>query len=175
MEVSAMTAVTAVTTRRRLVARLTAFVGAAGVPGVLAACGAQRTDPPAQTKATGKLEFYDWWLPTSSPLQEAWWKFVKEDFERKHTGVTVEFNFISGTTGVRDKLKTAAAADSSPDASHASVAFVRSLWDAGLLEDLTSYAAKTPDVAMPKFLDQALFYNQKAGKVYGLPMEGPDA
>ena len=162
-------------TRRTLTQRLTALAAGSGAAAVLVACGAQRGGAPTQTRATGKLEFYDWWLPQSSPLQENWWKFVKEDFERKHPGVTVEFNFISGTSGVRDKLKTAAAADSSPDASHASVAFVRSLWDAGLLEDLTPYAAKTPDVAMPKFLDQALFYNQKNGKVYGLPMEGPDA
>ena len=139
------------------------------------ACAGQRSEAPAQTQAAGRLEFYDWWLPTSSPLQEAWWKFVKEDFERKHSGVTVEFNFISGTSGVREKLMTAAAADTSPDGSHASVAFVRSMWDAGLLEDLGPYVARTPDVAMSKFLDQALFYNQKNGKIYGLPMEGPDA
>src|SRR5687767_885889 len=94
--------------RRTFVTRLAALAGGATAASALAACGAQRSEAPAQTKAAGKLEFYDWWLPTSSPLQEAWWKFVKEDFERKHPGVTVEFNFISGTSGVRDKLKTAA-------------------------------------------------------------------
>lgn len=163
------------TTRRTIAARFAAFGTATGIGGALAACGAERSEAPAQTKAAGKLEFYDWWLPASSPLQDNWWKFVKEDFERKHTGVTVEFNFISGTSGVRDKLKTAAAADTSPDASHASVGFVRSMWDAGLLAELNAYVAKTPDVAMNKFLDQALFFNQKAGRIYGLPMEGPDA
>ena len=160
------------TTRRALAARLAAPALAAPA---LTACAGQRGEAPAQTKATGKLEFYDWWLPTSSPLQEAWWKFVKEDFEGKHSGVTVEFNFISLTSGVREKLMTTAAADTSPDGSHASVAWVRSMWDAGLLEDLGPYVARTPDVAMSKFLDQALFYNQKNGKIYGLPMEGPDA
>ncbi|HEU5317796.1 MAG TPA: sugar ABC transporter substrate-binding protein [Chloroflexota bacterium] len=163
------------TTRRTLLARRPLLAGGAAALSALAACGAPRSEAPAQTRPAGKLEFYDWWLPASSPLQDAWWKFVKEDFERKNPGVTVEFNFISGTSGVRDKLKTAAAADTPPDGSHASVAFVRSLWDAGLLEDLTPYAAKTPDVSMNRFLDAALFYNQKSGKVYGLPMEGPDA
>jgi multiple sugar transport system substrate-binding protein len=129
----------------------------------------------SQTKAAGKLEFYDWWLPSNSPTQDAWWKFVKPDFEAKHPGVTVEFQFISGTDGVRDKLKASAAADTSPDGAHASVAFVRAMWDTGLLEELSPYVAKTPDVAMSKFVDQALFYNQKNGKIYGLPVEGPDA
>ncbi len=165
-------------TRRAMIGRLVALASAGGSLAALSACGAQRESAPAapaQSKAAGKLEFYDWWLPTSSPLQDSWWKFVKEDFERKHEGVTVEFNFISGTSGVRDKLKASAAADTSPDAAHASVSFVRAMWDAGLLEDLNPYVAKTPDVAMSKFVDQALTYNQKNGKIYGLPMEGPDA
>ncbi|HEV2124188.1 MAG TPA: extracellular solute-binding protein, partial [Chloroflexota bacterium] len=165
-------------TRRTMFGQLSALAGGGGALALLAACGTQATSPQQaanKTKLAGKVEFYDWWLPTSSPLQENWWKFVKEDFEAKHPGVTTEFVFISGTSGVRDKLKTSAAADTSPDASHASVAFVRAMWDAGLLEELNPYVAKTPDVAMNKFVDQALFYNQKAGKIYGIPMEGPDA
>ena len=162
-------------TRRTLLMHLGALA-ALPAAGVAAACGAGQGAPPAaQSKPTGKVEYYDWWLPTDSPLQDNWFKFVKQDFEAKNPGVTLEFQFISGTTGVRDKLKASAAADTSPDCSHASVAFVRSMWDAGFLEELSSYVAKTPDVAMSKFVDQALFYNQKNGKIYGIPMEGPDA
>jgi len=159
--------------RRALLRRLGALAALPLAAGA-AACGAT-AQPAAQTKLAGKLEYYDWWLPTDSPLQDAWFKFVKQDFEAKNAGVTLEYQFISGTNGVRDKLKASAAADTSPDCSHASVAFVRSMWDAGFLEELGPYVAKTPDVAMSKFVDQALFYNQKNGKIYGIPMEGPDS
>ncbi|HEX2034982.1 MAG TPA: sugar ABC transporter substrate-binding protein [Chloroflexota bacterium] len=155
---------------------LKGLAGGAALPlaAAVAACaGEART--PAASRPEGRVEFYDWWLPTDSPLQDQWFKFVKQDFEQKHPGVTLELNFISGTTGVRDKLKASAAADTSPDASHASVAFVRSMWDGGFFEDLTPYVAKTPDVAMSKFIEQALIYNQKQGRIYGIPMEGPDA
>ena len=162
-------------TRRRFVSTVSALAAAPYALGALAACGAPAATTPAETRPAGRLEFYDWWLPTASPLQDNWFKFVKQDFEQKHPGVIVEFQFISGTSGVRDKLIASAAADTSPDASHASVAFVRSMWDGGLLEDLTPYVAKTPDVAMKQFVDQALIYNQKNGKIYGIPMEGPDA
>ena len=65
------------TTRRALGSRLAALGSTAGIAAALTACGSQRSEAPAQTRPTGKLEFYDWWLPSSSPLQEAWWKFVK--------------------------------------------------------------------------------------------------
>lgn len=160
---------------RRTILRGLASLGALPLAAGAVACAGQVSAPSAQSRPTGKLEYYDWWLPTDSPLQDRWFKFVKEDFEQKHPAVTLEFQFISGTAGVRDKLKASAAADTSPDCSHASVAFVRSMWDAGFLEELTPYVARTPDVAMGRFIDQALFYNQKNGKIYGLPMEGPDA
>lgn len=154
-------------------------VGAtAATAGALAACGAQTGTPPgaaSSSRPSGRVEFFDWWLPTLSPLQAAWFKFVKQDFEQKHPGVTLDLQFIDGSSAVRDKLRTTIAADTPPTASHLSMIFSRAMWDAGLLEDLTPYVAKTPDVAMSTFLDQALVYNQKGGKVFGIPMEGPDA
>src|SRR5437870_3980011 len=64
------------TTRRRILGRA-GLLAAVPAAALAAACGAsQSAQPAAQTKLAGKLEFYDWWLPTDSPLQDNWWKFV---------------------------------------------------------------------------------------------------
>jgi hypothetical protein len=134
--------------RRRSFVQALAPLVAAPTAALVAACGANAPAPARQEKAAATVEFFDWWLPTQSPLQDAWFKFVRQDFEAKHPGVTIEFSFIDGSSAVRDKLHPTIVADTPPDASHLSMIFARAMWDAGMLEEMSPYVAKTADVAI---------------------------
>jgi multiple sugar transport system substrate-binding protein len=145
---------------------------------LLAACqpGQRPGGPPAPAapKVSGTVIFRDWRAPTSAPQLERWYQFVQDEFTQRYPGTRVEFEFVPWGREYLDKFTVSVASGTPPDALTTSIIWARDWWDEGALEDLTPYVARTPDVAMEKFIPAALFYNQKQGKIYGLPQVGPD-
>ena len=161
-------------TRRATAARLGAGT-AAGVLGVLGACapgGAPRDGAPPPTPATPvRLRLWTWWAPGVLAGAEEWNTWLAQEFARRYPNVTVETEFVR--TGIVDKFLAAAAANDTPEVSHASVAWARDAFDRGALLALDPYVARTPDAAMGAFLPVATTANQARGKVFGVPGEGP--
>jgi multiple sugar transport system substrate-binding protein len=154
--------------------RRTLFASAAGASGaLLAACGPGTPAGPPAPVRQGTLVYRTWWAP-STEAHKTWWEFVKPDFEAKHPGVTLTLEFFEFGAAY-EKFAASLAANDLPDAMHSSTVWGRDFWNLGALEELSPYVARTPALAMDKFIPAALFYNQAGGKVYGIPHEGPDA
>lgn len=144
---------------------------AAPIAAVLGACNpSQSAGQGASKTLTGTLAYRDWW-PTV-PSLTGWIDFVKQDWAKTYPNITLTIDAVAGGDYLQ-KFITENASGQAPDVMHASVAYVRGLWRDKALAALNAYVAKTPEVAMDKFIPQALFYNQEDGKIFGLPHEGP--
>ena len=138
----------------------------------LAACGANSAaTKPAASATPVSIEHVDWWGPTT-PVLTTYFEGIKKDFEGQNPSVTVNFTHVQGTGGAREKWVVNAAGGTPHDSSQVSVAFVRDLMDAGTIEPLDGYIAKTPDLALANFVDSGKFYNTFEGKHYGIPYDG---
>ena len=124
---------------------------------------------------TGTIEYWDWWNPTSGIETKNWFEWLKKDFEAQNPSAKIEFQFIPFGNEYVQKFQAAAAAGNPPDIMHSSIVWGRDFFDLGTLDTFNDFVKTDPEMAMSKFLDGALFYNQKEGKIYGIPMEGPDS
>lgn len=160
-------------TRRHLLAAMPA-AGLLGPLAVIAACG--RAAPGEQaTGATSEhvtLQHLDWWVP-NTPVHQTYFNGIKKEFEAKYPNVTVDYIFVSGTSGVREKWIALTAGGTPHDTSQVSVAFVRDLMVNNLLEPLDGYIAKTRTMDLKEFVDAGMFYNTYQNKHYGIPYDGP--
>jgi ABC-type glycerol-3-phosphate transport system substrate-binding protein len=156
---------------RRGLLRATALFGAGPL---LAACaGSPAAEAPAgASQAPVSIEHVDWWGPTT-PVLTTYFDGIKREFEAQTPGMTVNFTFVQGTGGARDKWVVNAAGGTPHDSSQVSVAFIRDLMEGGMVEPLDGYIAKTPDLALSNFVDSGKFYNTYQGKHYGIPYDGP--
>jgi ABC-type glycerol-3-phosphate transport system substrate-binding protein len=161
-------------TRRRTLAAL----GGAMATGVLAACRSA-TQPAAQGTsqaivAPTTIEHLDWWTPDSNPIHGTYFDGLAKEITERYPQLTVKYNFPSGGTGgVREKWIVLSAAGTPVDTSQVSVAFVRYLMEADLMEPLDAYQAKTPHMAASNFVDSGRFSTLYQGKTYGIPYDGP--
>ena len=160
-------------TRRRVVAGAGLAMAA---PAVLAACGAPGATSGGAPKAanlSGPLTYMDWRLG-GSPLDEQFYKTVKDGFMAKNPNVKVEQLQTDFGTPYLEKIVSLTAGGTPPDVIFSSIIWGRDLWSDGLLEDLGPYIAKTPSVAPTQYVDAAHYYDSWKGKTFGIPHVGPD-
>ena len=159
--------------RRGLLRGLAGGAAAAGALGE-AACGArpgaELRPGPAKERVT--LQHLDWWVP-NTPVHQTYFDGIKREFEAKYPHATVNYDFVSGTSGVREKWIVLTAGGTPHDSSQVSVAFVRDLMTSNLVEPLDGYIAKTRHMDLKEFVDTGRFYNFYEGKHYGIPYDGP--
>ena len=146
-----------------------------GGSAALAACttgGPAASQPAATAKAPVALEHLDWWVP-NTPVLSTYFDGIKKDFEATNPHVTINYTFVTGTGGVREKWVVNAAGGTPHDSSQVSVAFIRDLMDGAMVEALDPYLQKTPHMAPAQFVDSGTLYNTFQGKKYGIPYDGP--
>jgi multiple sugar transport system substrate-binding protein len=114
------------------------------------------------------------WRLGGSPLDEQFYKTVKDSFVAKNPGSKVEQLQVEFGTPYLEKLVAMASGGTPPDVIHSSIIWGRDLWSDGLLEDLGPYIAKTPALAPGQYVDAAHFYDSWKGKTFGVPHVGPD-
>lgn len=123
---------------------------------------------PAFGEAKEVLEVWDFWS-TSEHL--ALFDSVKEQFEQLHPEVEVRYTtFSGGTKAFGERMITAFATGDGPDVAQASVAFVRDLYNAGLLHPLNDYVDRTPEMHPNQFFPNTQIYNQANGVIFGIPL-----
>ena len=127
---------------------------------------------PAGQKVT--IQHVDWWAPNQAPTLAAYFDGIKKDFEAKHPDLAIDYIFVpNGTGGVREKWITLTAGGVPFESSQVSVAFIRDLMVAHLMEPLDPYIGQTKDMDLSLFVDSGLFYNTFEGKHFGIPYDGP--
>jgi ABC-type glycerol-3-phosphate transport system substrate-binding protein len=129
-------------TRRRFVGQSALAFGA---PAVLAACGAPGATSggaPKATKVSGTVTYMDW-RQGGSPLDEQFYKTVKDGFVMKNPEVKVEQLQTEFGTPYLEKIVSMTAGGTPPDVIFSSIVWGRDLWSDGLLEDLGPYRAST--------------------------------
>jgi ABC-type glycerol-3-phosphate transport system substrate-binding protein len=138
------------------------------------ACGGQS---PSSVSSSGGLQalrgaltYRTWWA--TLPSFDAWLNFIRKDWSQTYPNIALTIEPVGGADYLARFIADNAAGQV-PDVMHASVAYVRGLWRDKMLSELNAYVAKAPEVAMEKFIPQALFYNQEEGKIFGMPHEGP--
>ena len=132
--------------------------------------------PAAKAKqVTGEIEYWDWWNPAAGVESKNWFEWVKADFEAQNPGIKIKMQFVPFGNEYVQKLSASSAAGDPPDILHSSIIWARDFYDLGITEELNSYIKTTPEMGMEHFLEGALFYNSKKGKIFGIPMEGPDS
>jgi multiple sugar transport system substrate-binding protein len=160
---------------RRGVMRVGGGLAAAGVAMLAAACGGQPSaSAPKPANLSGTLVYRDWRLRSGNPVDEAFYKAVKDGFLAKYPNAKWEQEQVDFGKVYLEKMVASAAAGTSPQAVFSSIIWARDLWEQGLLEDLGPYVAKTPSVAPKQYVEPALFYNSWKGKTFGVPHVGPD-
>jgi multiple sugar transport system substrate-binding protein len=175
-----MTTAVHTTARRPGATRRQAFQAAAGLTGAAAAALTSACGPlpggaqPAAGKLSGTLTYRDWRLRAGNPVDEAFFKAVRDGFVAKYPDVKWEQEHVPWGKEYLEKLIASAAAGTSPQVVFSSVIWGRDLWEQGLLEDLGPYIARTPSVAPKQYIEPALFYNSWKGKTFGIPHVGPD-
>jgi multiple sugar transport system substrate-binding protein len=157
-----------------LVAGTTAAVLAAACSTSSGATGSAGANSPSAGKLSGTLVYRDWRLRAGNPVDEAFYKAVKDGFLAKYPDAKFEQEQVPFGTEYLEKLVSSAAAGTSPQAVFCSVVWGRDLWEQGLLEDLGPYIARTPAVQPKQYVEPALFYNSWKGKTFGIPHVGPD-
>jgi ABC-type glycerol-3-phosphate transport system substrate-binding protein len=160
---------------RRGVLRVGGSTAAAAVAVLAAACGGQPgASAPKPANLSGTLVYRDWRLRSGNPVDEAFYKAVRDGFLAKYPNAKWEQEQVPFGTEYLQKMVASAAAGTSPQAVFSSIIWARDLWEQGLLEDLGPYVAKTPSVAPKQYVEPALFYNSWKGKTFGIPHVGPD-
>jgi multiple sugar transport system substrate-binding protein len=125
-------------------------------------------------KAKTTVEYWDWWDPTGQPSLIAYFNQIKAGFEAANPDLTLNSTYPA-FGDYEQKMLTAAASGTAPDVIHTSVAWTRGFWVKGVLQELSAKMNQTPSMNLDQFVKSALFYNQYQGKVYGVPVEGPDS
>ena len=166
---------TARRTTRRGAVRLGGELAAGGAVMLAAACAGQSGGgAPKPANLSGTLVYRDWRLRSGNPLDEGFYRAVREGFLARYPNAKWEQEQVPFGTEYLEKMVASAAAGTSPQAVFSSIIWARDLWEQGLLEDLGPYIAKTPSVAPKQFVEPALFYNSWKGKTFGIPHVGPD-
>ena len=133
---------------RRGALRVGGSMAAAGIGLLAAACGGQPgASAPQPANLTGTLVYRDWRLRSGNPVDEAFYKAVRDGFLAKYPNAKWEQEQVDFGKVYLEKMVASAAAGTSPQAVFSSIIWARDLWEQGLLEDLGSYIAKTPSVA----------------------------
>ncbi|MGI6083710.1 MAG: ABC transporter substrate-binding protein [Limnochordia bacterium] len=121
----------------------------------------------ASVQSFAEQEVTVWlWTAHSTEDRMAWNEKFTESYEMQNPGCTVRFAF---TNFGPEPLIVATAAGSVPDVSLVSAAYGRDLYEAGVMRDLNDFVERTPHVSMDKFIPAAQIFNQKDGRVYGIP------
>jgi ABC-type glycerol-3-phosphate transport system substrate-binding protein len=126
------------------------------------------------TKGTTTVEYWDWWDPTGQPSLIAYFKQITAGFEAANPNLKLNITYPA-FGDYEQKMLTSAASGTVPDVIHTSVAWTRGFWVKGVLQELSAKINLTPSMHLDQFVKSALFYNQYQGKVYGVPVEGPDS
>jgi len=116
-----------------------------------------------------ELTVWDWWSPTSSDDYERYFGEIKEIFEREHPGIRIRYQFVPFATYMQ-KLTTGYCGPNPPDVYQCSIAWAQTLWERGVLMELTDLVARTPELRMEQFLEAAVRHNQLDGHIYGVPI-----
>jgi multiple sugar transport system substrate-binding protein len=158
------------------VAGAVAGVGALGL--ALTGCGplggGGGAGQPAGGAVRGTVVYRDWRLRAGNPVDEAFYKAVRDGFQAKHPEVKFEQEQVPFGKEYLEKFVASTAADTPQDAVFSSIIWARDFWEQGLLEDLGPYIARTPSVAPNQYVDAAHFYDSWKGKTFGVPHVGPD-
>lgn len=142
---------------------------------LLAACGpVAAPGKPAAGKVSGPVIYRDWRLRSGNPVDEAFYKTVRDGFLAKYPDVKWEQEQVPFGQEYLEKFVASAAAGTAPQVVFSSVIWARDWWEAGVLEDLGPYIARTASVAPKNYVEPALFYNSWKGKTFGIPHVGPD-
>ncbi|MBI3971604.1 MAG: extracellular solute-binding protein [Chloroflexi bacterium] len=164
--------------RQPAIARRWLFGNGAALAGAAAAataCGPLQGPAKAPTgKISGTVIYRDWRLRAGNPVDEAFYKAVREGFVAKYPDVKFEQEQVPWGKDYLEKFVSSAAADTPQDVVFSSIIWGRDLWAQGLLEDLGPYVARTPSVAPNQYVEPALYYNSWKGKTFGTPHVGPD-
>lgn len=131
---------------------------------------------PTASVAKGKatVEYWDWWNPAGQPSLIAYFKQITAGFEAANPNLKLNSTYPA-FGDYEQKMLTSAASGTVPDVIHTSVAWTRGFWNKGVLQELSAKINLTPSMHLDQFVKSALFYNQFQGKVYGVPVEGPDS
>ena len=124
---------------------------------------------------TGEFEYWDWWNPASGVESKNWFEWIKADFEAQNPGLKIKFQFVPFGNEYVQKFQAAVAAGNPPDIMHSSIIWARDFYDLGTLDAFNDLIKTDSSMTMDHFNDGALFYNQKEGQIFGIPMEGPDS
>ena len=114
-----------------------------------------------------ELTVWDWWSPTSSDDYERYFGEIKEIFEREHPEIRIRYQFVPFATYMQ-KLTTGYCGPNPPDVYQCSIAWAQTLWERGVLMELTDLVATTPELRMEQFLKAAVRHNQLDGHIYGV-------
>jgi len=126
------------TTRMVVTALLMAFVGIAGV-----------------ALAAPQREIVVWMAYAHvTDEYKTWFDKQTERFERENPGASVRFEYIRG---INDKLLAASAAGVAPDMTHASIAYARSLYEAGAIDGIRNRWQELWHITLPSMKPQLLF------------------
>jgi len=115
------------------------------------------------------LVVWDWWSPSTTEAYKAYFDELKSTFEARHPDIRLRFQFVP-FSNYPQKLTTAFAGRRPPDVFQCSVSWAEGLYERGVLLELNDLVARTPELAMDKFLPSAVMHNQKDGRIYGIPI-----
>jgi multiple sugar transport system substrate-binding protein len=131
--------------------------------------------PAASTKAV-TLRYRTWHTREGAPGDDAWYNWLTENFKTVNPNAKIEYEFVGWGNDYIQKVLADAAAGTPPDLLHSSIVWARDFYDRGVISELDSYIAVTPELAADKFIGDATNeYRSKDGKYYGVPWEGPDS
>lgn len=154
---------------------------AAGTPTTSAAAsttgaGASSAAVPATSapaSAGAPVTFLHWWSAALGKDFPTYMNWAYDEY-KKRTGATVT-PIDSDFGGTKDKLIAGTAAGTPPDASFSSVIWGRDWYDQGILADLDSYIARSPDVQDDQFFEATKQFRQAGGHTFGIPVMGPES
>jgi multiple sugar transport system substrate-binding protein len=128
----------------------------------------------AVAKGQTAVEYWDWWDPTGQPSLIAYFNQITAGFQAANPNLKLNITYPA-FGDFEQKMLTGAASGTVPDVIHTSVAWTRGFWVKGVLQELSAKMNQTASMHLDQFVKSALFYNQYQGKVYGVPVEGPDS
>ncbi len=116
--------------------------------------------------AKNTITVMDWRIHSTQTMQ-AYYGWLKEEYERQHPDVEVEYIQVT-MNNLLDRLLTGVVTDTAPDVVHLSMLWARDLFQEGVIMDLTDLVIKTPEVTPDKFIPVTQLYNQYRGRIFGV-------
>lgn len=116
------------------------------------------------------LTVADWWSP-STPEMQAWWNYVKTEFEKRHPNVEIQYLWYTGTGDAREKLIVSYAGGTAPDVTQISVAFARELAAKGILLSLNKLMDREGQRIWQDQFPVAHMYASRDGNIYAIPQD----